>query len=576
MNNSKIVLIIMFLVLFSLCFGQYDEKEIIKNNIDKLIKSRQYERAKIQYKEALVTYPNDIDLIEGLIQQYIRSNDSKALTQILADKDKILPDSLSGKHRINLKLMNSQSELALSQALDYLQSYSNLSNFNDITKLFTRYRAYVESIELYKIANNKFPGKFNLNIADSYYYIKDYSQALLYYFKVIEKESRYIGIVNMRIKNMIIHDSAIIEDVIKYFGDDIDSIIIDNNNKKVFNVYLEALINGNKNDKVLSLMSKYSHKDIYVKAEQLKRDRNYDLSGQLYNLAISKVTDNNNKLSYMLKLADLYLVNKQLVKSDSLATDVINFSGKVRNKDSYLFQAYITKANIEKSKNGINTVYLDKLKLADRHANSSNSKKEVSILISKYHILHDNHKEAHKELSFLERYDVDSQILFNSFLYEFLNSSAETDSLLTELVISFPSSQETLEALTIKFYTKELTPQNNKLFQDAYRYKALKNITKADSLYQSLYEASSNEIFIIMNAEMNKNNMLLDRALVLYSNNFQDEFCRDYAELQIVNNSSRDREEVKTLARNFLTKYPNSSFAPGVRLHILEQKQEEN
>ncbi len=150
-------------------------------------------------------------------------------------------------------------------------------------------------------------------------------------------------------------------------------------------------------------------------------------------------------------------------------------------------------------------------------------------------------------------------------MYEVFQNGTFADSVATELIILAPESDFTIEMLDLKYILKSLKSEEKNLFLDAYRKDKLFLHEEADSLYQHLYESTSNEYFVIKNALMNieYNNIL--RAQELFSRSFEDDFARDFAAVQLVLLEDDKTQLAQDMARNFLTQYPNSSLAAKVR-----------
>jgi hypothetical protein len=172
----------------------------------------------------------------------------------------------------------------------------------------------------------------------------------------------------------------------------------------------------------------------------------------------------------------------------------------------------------------------------------------------------------------LARFGRNDNYYFNYYLYEVFQNGAIADSLATELIIVAPESDFAIEMIELKYLLKPLNPKDKNLYLDAYRKEKLNLIEQADTLYQEMYRSTKNEYFIIKNALMNKQNNNIDRSRELLSGNFEDEFCHDFAAMLLILLEDDNSQIAKDMATNFLTQYPNSSFAAEIRQILMINK----
>lgn len=560
----KLTVTFMILILSTSLFAQYNEKQIILNNASEMIKVRKYSLAEELYQEALTKFPNDPDVIIGLLELYIRTNNGEEGTVLLESKGKSLPKDKSMQYQITFLLIDRKLDIALNKAQEHLKLNSSESEYKAIGSLFQRYRAYSQTTAIFLVGEKLYPTKFSFDVADSYFFERNYDKALKYYLIALENKVGNVSLTNSRISSIIKESPKSILTLIDYFGSETDKIIITKDNTAIINVFIDALLSTGRKDLALPILNKYQTKDIYTKAEQFKRLKEYDISNLLYQLILEKEADLTFYYRYSFNFAQMLLESGAYPQADSLINNIISDSDQ-KYKKNVLFDSYLLKAQIIKRNKALTSQYETYLNKAEQYAYNNNQKQTLKAILSYHKILNQEFKEAKVILADLARFGNSDNYFFNSYLYELFQNSPLADSLATELIILAPDSDFTDKMLELKYVLKPLDQTNKKLFLDAYRNENLFLTEKADSLYQEIFKATKNEYFIIQNALMHKDNNNLQRARVLFSTSFKDEFCHDFAAMQLVILEDDNSQIAKDMARNFLTQYPNSSFAALVR-----------
>jgi hypothetical protein len=562
--NRKLITIIFFLICSTGLFANYDEKKILLNNANDMIKVRKYSLAEEIYQEAITKFPQDEDVIIALFELYIRTNKGQEGLNLLKKKTNLLANDHKIKYEITFMLMDKNFELALEKAQSFLKTSSSQADYINMGKLFQRYRAYEESIDIFLIGDQLFPHKFAFELADSYYFARNYSQALNYYLLALEHDKASKNLINSRIRNILKNDPSSISVLIDHFGNDSEEIEITKDNQAIIDIYIHALLTNDRIPLALSILENYDAKQIYTKAEQFKRLKEYKISKLLYQMAIAKIDDLRFYYRYTLNYAQMLFESASYAQADSLLNIVIADSdyGLKRN---LLFDAYLLKADISTRNKGLSNQYENLLNQAEKYAYNNNQKMSLKSRLSYFNLLQEDYSQAKKYLDQLANYGKNSNYFFNYYLFEIFQNGSIADSLATELIIQAPESDFTIEMLDIKYILKSLKDNEKNLFLDAYRKEKLFLLEQADSLYSQLYQASGNEYFLIKNAQMNIDNMNYQRARKLLSANFKEDFARDYAAVILLFLEDDKSQLAQDMARNFLTQYPNSSFAAKVR-----------
>ncbi len=565
----KLLLILIIVFFTTSLFAKYDEKEILLKNASDMVQVRKYSLAQELYEEALTKFPGAQDVIVSYLELFIKTSKGQEGLNLLKEEGNSLSNSDKSRYEITFMLIERTFELAEEKANSYLEINPQESQYKNIGDLFQRYRAYQQAVNIYTRANELFPFKFSFELADSYYFDRNYPQALTYYLQALEHDISSKNLINSRIGSIIKQDPNSISVLMKHFGTDPEHIVITKDNKSIIDVYAQALLTTGKGDIALAILDKYQAQDIYNKAEQFKRLKEYEISSTLYDLALSKVQDTRNYYMYTFNYAKMLFESSAYSRADSLINIIIDDDSDMNNKRNVLFNTYLLKADITFRQKDLSNHYESYLQKAEKYAYNNNQKTTLKSRLSYYKILTQEYPQAKDYLDELEQYGRNSDYFFNYYLYEVFQNGSFADSLATELIIQAPESDNTSEMLNIKFLLKSLSGQDRNLFLDAYRKEKLFLLEEADSLYNQLFESSKNEYFIIKNALMNIENSNKIRAQKLLSRPFEDTFARDFASLQLVLLEDKKSKLAQNMARNFLTLYPNSSLAARVRKILL-------
>lgn len=562
---KKIIIILLFVLLSSLLFADYNEKKILLDNANSMIKARKYTLAEEFLNEAFEKYPNDIQVIMKSLDLYILTNDTAKAMKILKAKGDLLYLPKKYEYLVTFNLIEKEYQLALDKAQEYLNINRKHADFLMMGRLFQRYRAYDESVTIYLQGDKLYPTVFSVNLGDSYYFQRNYNEAIRHYLIALENKVGHQSLSNSRIRNIIKDSPESVVVLIEHFGTDSSKIQITKENKSIIDVYVEALLNTNRITFALAILDKYEPRDIYTKAEQFRRLKSYEISALLYEIVLEKEENPTFKYRYIYNYASMLIEDGNYSYADSLINIIIYEEEDKSAKRNLMFDSFLLKSELIYRNQELSEGYLSYLKQAEKYAFSNNQKRTLQEKISYYKVLRNDIAGAQQHLKQLAKYGTNDGFLFNAFLLEVMQNGAEADSLATELLIVSPNSDYTSEMLKLKYLLKSLNPADKNLFLDAYRSEKLFHIEEADSLYQELFLSSKNEIFKIRNAMMNKKNLNELRAKQLFSSNYKDEFCRDFASLQLVLTEDKDIDMAKAMARNFLTQYPNSTFAAEVR-----------
>ena len=566
----KLLILVVLLISLNL-HGQYNEKKILLDNADKMMKIRKYELARGYYKEALAKFPQDQTVIVKMLELHVKTSQSKSGEKLLAKSKAHLTDSQFTTYSVTFSLMEHFSDRAFETASKYLGKDAKLFDYLTMANLFQKYRSYDEAIEIFLDGEDKFPQKFTYKLAEVYYQSKQFKKAVHYFLKTLTDEKKRASMVRLRVRNIVNQHPKAVGYIEDYIDVDYDKLQINDTNMAIYEIFVDALLDIGDVKKATLLLEQFPLKTILAKGDQYKRLKLYDITIEIYKLALTKEQKFSSKENLTLKLAEVAILVGKYTFSDSLLINVID--GAKGNKRT-LFQSYLLKADILRKTNNLSSEYLKALEMAESFSYNNRSKSDILSEISYFYILNKDLKKGEKNLKRLKRYGVTDETIYVEYLLALTtNSTAIVDSLSMELIVAYPGSERTKDMLEYKYLIRELNPKQQVIAFDAFREERLFNLNSADSLYTILAKETENNFFLIKSGDMYRRNLKLNRAKEIYSRNYQDEFCRDYAAMQLVLMEEDNKELKLAMARNFLISYPKSTFASTLRLLLNEESQ---
>ena len=142
-----------------------------------------------------------------------------------------------------------------------------------------------------------------------------------------------------------------------------------------------------------------------------------------------------------------------------------------------------------------------------------------------------------------------------------LQSSAEADSLLGEIMIDSPSDSFTNDALTLKFLSEQFNGKDKSIFLEAYQAYSLYKIEDAILLLEKLYVTSRNEQVLLLAGDWLLQNREFEKAKLYFSREFTDETAVEYAMMRLA-----DLNNDKELVKKLLQTNSDSVFSAKLRL----------
>ena len=151
-----------------------------------------------------------------------------------------------------------------------------------------------------------------------------------------------------------------------------------------------------------------------------------------------------------------------------------------------------------------------------------------------------------------------------------MNNDAKADSFVGELVIHLPKNEYTNDVLRLNRISDKLSEDNKSKFWDAFKkyntYQESLALTKMDSLI----EKSKNENIRLLAAEWAIAKKDTARTLEYLNHDFKNKDIYAQAQLLKVENNVVNEDEINNIITDYLTKNPNTPYAPEFRKFIKE------
>jgi len=539
--------IILILMTFGLLLAEVDQKEVLMNEANRYTLRRQYEKAIVLYEKLLEDYPDDPQIGEKLIENYLYTNR-------LSEADETLQSLMSDFSELNyvklkLAVLLSGSELKEAKKLSdrfLTDNFSKVNNYKIIASVFQRYRQYEQSIDVLKKGRNltKDEYLFTSEMANNYYQIKDFSNSIREYLKHVSRNKAYNHYVQNKIKIILQEDSLQIN-AVRDFAESVDTDLI----KEIYAVSLGEI---GEFDSALEIYRKLDPEKLLKYADNLKKSAQQEQALQAYNIYRDMIESPVLLAEVDIKLAEVYFSNRDYDTAEIFLKRVYDSEEIKERKLKYKTRAnrvcreMLSEIALINKENEKVVPLLDE---ASQFTYNQREKQELNFKIIDFTLMTSDFEKAESELAkMLKDEDTASDIYKKGFYYKYLlavmTGSAAGDSLLGELIIN--------------------------LFFAAVRNRRLYNGTKAVDEVVELFDNTGNEQFLLLAGDWALQYDDHTRATQIFSHEFQDEDFKQYALLQntLLHNNSDLQNKA---AKEFLTHNPKSIFSPEFRKIFTEK-----
>lgn len=558
----KYACLIITLIMLSLLWGQYDERQILVQQANQLMVQRQYDRAEEVFLQIIAQYPDDINSILQLTQLYLSLSQEVKVEEMLQTHQRHIPENAYTELRIQLLILQGKHEQANSLADSYLEIYgSNRSKYNLIASYFSGRGDNESAIRIFEAARRVHGDDiFAVEIASAAMKCGLYEKALREYLNHSANAQNTNLFIRNQVSEIVREDSTLIN-VVRNFANTHDNFVI----KEIYALALMTIKNYEE------ALETYKQMPLtYLRnfaAEQLKLG-NLDITLKAYRFLGQNAEQPAQRLYYGYEVANIFFQSAQYDSTENIINELLQDPSwnkpKQAGKSSLLVKLRRLKAEndlplgvelnrvrqwIEQTKDY--SVYHDEIQ-------------ELDVDLARFAILDEDFETAKSTLKRIVVQDYLAERHYLEFLLALMQGEkAEADSLMHEYVLKHPDSEYTNDIIylnMLSIYMSDIQLQN---FSKAIRMLQLFKLEGIQILVD-LFEQNDDEELLMLAIEWSLALGDITQAEVLLAHDFKDELARDYA-LMLSLFLIQERETEIQLAQEFLKNKPNSIFSPRFR-----------
>jgi hypothetical protein len=562
--------LLFFLILASLMWGQHDEKKLLILQAGRLISQRQYERASNIYEQVLSKYEPDSQVVELYITNLIRMSKLKEAEIQLRGFENFLPADLFARLKTSILISSGDLDQARQLTFSSLQADSgNIRFYRDLAIVFEQYQQFETAIEIMTKARQaaKDDYLFTREIANDLQAIKEFGRAITEFFKLLERQKSYNNYVFSRFQQILSEDKKMIS-------------VIEKESKKYLQDYIQEVVAKSfaeigEFEKALSYYKNLEPALLLSFAGSMKSADKTEIAKIALENYIDRETDFIKKTDATVELAALLIEDRELEKAELLLQKVYNekslqsSSNRYRTRANSAARILLARISLLKDENNPDVIrYLEEAKSFTYNQNQRN---EIEFEIIGYHLLMGDSDAARLKLKKLLADEEQGTETFKmgyyySYLLAMMQNDAAADSLLSEILINIPESEQAVEALNIHVVTSRLSNDEKIEFFAAWKLYHLFRYQRAIEKLEALYDSSGNEEILNLTAEWAFSAGDKDRALSLWQRDFSNEILQEYSVLRAM-----EAQSESSIGIEFLKKNPNSVLAPVFRKLIRKQ-----
>ena len=566
MKNKLILSCVFFFISVILLAQQYDETEILYRRANQLTARRKYERANQIYKDLLSKKPDEERVIERLLNNYIRMNSLDKADQLLADKKNILTPIKYTSSNVSVELARGEYKKAKQIAEKFLsKNSSNIYYHKNIATIFEAYRQYEFAKNIYlearKVSKDK--NLYAKELAVCNQNLKSYKEAIQEYINFVLKNTNYQNYVVRQLKIILDEKASNVDLVRKEFHERKDDIL-----QEIYalllaheKLYNEALVVYEKLDPVF--LERFAHQQF--------AQSNLDIALQAYNSFLISSNSSHKKADAKIQIAQIYLLQHEYDEAKRILKQIYGDeklqASKIRYKTNAnrLCRELLAEISIHQEEDSDKVV--NYLKEAKKFTMNLKEKYDIEFKIVHYLLMTGKLNEAEASLSFLvKQQEKGTDSYKKSFYYQYLLSlfkqDNHADSLLTELTIYIPESDELQEALLLTTFANQLQSDQFTSFIQAYQKKELYQLDNALSIIESILNENELLCVVVLDWLIEANQPFYDEIIL---REFTDQDIQAYQKLLIAENTEFQIGSI----RNFLQNNPDSFLAPAFRNQLL-------
>ncbi|MDD4232372.1 MAG: hypothetical protein PHU48_06925 [Candidatus Cloacimonetes bacterium] len=558
----KYACLIITLIMLSLLWGQYDERQILVQQANQLMVQRQYDRAEEVFLQIIAQYPDDINSILQLTQLYLSLSQEVKVEEMLQTHQRHIPENAYTELRIQLLILQGKHEQANSLADSYLEIYgSNRSKYNLIASYFSGRGDNESAIRIFEAARRVHGDDiFAVEIASAAMKCGLYEKALREYLNHSANAQNTNLFIRNQVSEIVREDSTLIN-VVRNFANTHDNFVI----KEIYALALMTIKNYEE------ALETYKQMPLtYLRnfaAEQLKLG-NLDITLKAYRFLGQNAEQPAQRLYYGYEVANIFFQSAQYDSTENIINELLQDPSwnkpKQAGKSSLLVKLRRLKAEndlalgvelnrvrqwIEQTKDY--SVYHDEIQ-------------ELDVDLARFAILDEDFETAKSTLKRIVVQDYLAERHYLEFLLALMQGEkAEADSLMHEYVLKHPDSEYTNDIIYLNMLSINMSDIQLQNFSKAIRMLQLFK-PEGIQILVDLFEQNDDEELLMLAIEWSLALGDITRAEVLLAHDFKDELARDYA-LMLSLFLIHERETEIQLAQEFLKNKPNSIFSPRFR-----------
>lgn len=527
----KKYLIIIILVLAQTVFANND-KEILRNQANRLLGRRQYEKVITLYRDWLEEYPNDIEIAGKLIDSYLLVSKISLAEELLERYKNRFPAEGNVKYNVLIDLRKGEYESAFKRSRKFLGDDSPQAKYLEISKVFETNRQYEFAAKLIITARNKSgnPALYARELALNYFSAEKYEESIREFFLMLNNDERYHYFAASRIRLMLDQEPDLISDVSKH--------ATSSSSKKAKELLADAYTKLDMYEEAIAEYENLELKQLWRYAKNLVGKEKNIAAIMAFESYIERSSDARKSAEAKIEIAQLELKANDLEAARALLMQIY-YDEKLASKK----WARSTTANAKarellaeialREQVGIDKVikYLEEAKKYALHGKISN---ELDLKIGKIYLMQGDFTNVEKILArFPRKQEVNSEILDLTYQMKLMQASAEADSLLGEVMIHNPNAVATNDALFLKFISEQMEGGNREKFFQAYRAYELYHVDEAVVYLEEIYTQTKNEQLLILAADWLRANGEIEQAKLYYSNEYSTLEAIEYAKFRL-------------------------------------------
>ena len=573
---NKITITLLSLLYLSL-FSQIVEQEILLKKAEVYNQRQRYEQANEIYITLLEDYSVDFTIAAKLIFNYLRVSKVEKAESVLFKYQDLFPEIEFSKTQVLVLLRKGELKKASDLSGSIIKkNKGNVSLYRDLSSFFEQANQYRKAIDIMLEARKitKDDHLYAKELAFDYHKVNDLSESLVEYLKHLEKNKSNFHFVLSRIKKIMSEDRSQIKTIEKFTGNTDDKLLQE--------IYAISLAEVGEYDGSLEIFETLEIDRLKIFVEENMAVGNFEIAKRALKILTKKEKDPGHNADLKIQVAQIQIYQNEIDSAEVTLLDIYHNQKLSSNEYRYRTQAgricreMLAGISMRKQRSG--EIILKYLEEAKDHTFNQKDKKEIELTIIHFLIMNENYDLSRKKMeSILQNEDQSTDIYKLSNYYSFLIATMQNDnaadSLLGELVISFPSNELTNDALFLSYFLANFDPQNRESFLEAYREKMLLKNDRAIELLSLLYNKSKFEEILFLCGEWAMQNEQYEKAKEIFSFEYEDELFSEYAQLKLAGLSKK--EEKERIVTGFLTTNPQSVFSPEFR-KLLNSKEIEN